>query len=173
MALVLEDGTGLPNSNSYADVAYADAYFAGHPYYAEAWDDLTSPQKENLLIAASYYIDSEFEWHGYRVSETQAMDWPRQWIVNPDPVGTLYYFPTGVPDRVRRATCEQARFMSLGDATVSSSGGDGISELKIDVIELKFDSSVRVMTSNSMVLSLLRDLGIWSGAARVRKVLVG
>lgn len=95
MAFVPEDGSGLPNSNSYIDVAYADAYFADR--LITAWSSLTNPAKQAALIAATDYID--FRWGGYfkgcRETENQALEFPRTpWV--------------GIPTNLKKATAEYA-----------------------------------------------------------------
>lgn len=54
MTLVVEDGNGLPTANSYADVAFADAYFSTRG--VAAWTGSNS-LKEAALIRATDYID--------------------------------------------------------------------------------------------------------------------
>lgn len=167
--LILETGSGLANSNSYADVAYANDYFSGHPYYADSWDALDPVRKTNLLIAASRSLDLGFEWDGRRLYAFQAMAWPRVGVVDSDG----YVLPTAtLPRAVRDAACEQARYMSVGDPTTPPAG-EGLTDLKIDVIELSFDKGQRPTPYPSPVLSLLRGYGRWSGGVRVAKVLVG
>ena len=95
MAFVPEDGSGLPNSNSYIDVAYADAYFADR--LITAWSSLMAPAKQAALIAATDYID--FRWGGYfkgcRETEDQALEFPRTpWA--------------GIPTNLKKATAEYA-----------------------------------------------------------------
>lgn len=74
MALVLikEDGTAKADANAYANAADGDAYFEGH-LYATAWTGATAGQKDAALVMASRVIDAEYQFHGRRVSESQAM----------------------------------------------------------------------------------------------------
>lgn len=76
MALIVETGAGLSNSNSYATAAQADAFFADRGASA-AWTAANQTQKEQSLIAASDYIDAKFSFVGQRNSASQAMAWPR------------------------------------------------------------------------------------------------
>ena len=78
MALVLikEDGTGKVDANAYADAADGNAYFEGH-LYATGWTGATAGQKDAALVMASRVIDAEYQFHGKRVSESQALQWPR------------------------------------------------------------------------------------------------
>lgn len=76
MALTPEDGTGLPNADSYISVADADAYHAARGN--AAWAAFTTERKEQLLRQATDYMAVySSAWQGQRVSSTQALDWPR------------------------------------------------------------------------------------------------
>lgn len=168
--LILETGAGLSNSNSYADLTYADDYFSYHPYHADAWANITDEEmREALLIAATTFLDVAFDWRGYRLTETQALDWPRYGVYDDE------RFPISqnvIPERLKKATCEQAFFLSKGDPSAEPVGA-GITELRVDVIQLTFDKAVRTSALPSNVVMLLRDFGEYSFARRIRKVIVG
>lgn len=168
--LILEDGSGLANSNSYVDLEYADAYFSIHPFYADAWANMTDEDvRENLLIASTSFLDSYFDFTGYRATATQALEWPRVYAVDRDDIYVTNYT---IPDRLRKAVCEQAYMLSRGDPNAPQSGL-GLTELKIDVIDLKFDKNVRPLMVNNNVIALLRGLAEFAFARRIRKVIVG
>jgi len=81
MALIVEDGTGLPNAESYASVAEADAYHAayGNP---SAWAPISTTQKELALRTATQYLEAVHNqgWAGDRFTDTQALAWPRSGV---------------------------------------------------------------------------------------------
>src|SRR3954469_6502800 len=95
MALVLikEDGTGLVNANTYASVADGDAYHEAH-LYATAWTAATTPNKEAALAMAARLIDEEFQFNGYRVSSSQALQWPRSRCPDPDALRSAITLPS-------------------------------------------------------------------------------
>lgn len=118
MAIIVEDGTGLPNADSYISEADADAYFA--LLANSAWEDVEN--KEGLLIAATRYMLQYFggRWRGYRRTTTQALDWPRTLVTMVDAPGLLYggytYLSESlVPPEVKWATAELALIASAGD----------------------------------------------------------
>jgi len=77
MALTVEDGTGLPDADSYVSVAEADAY--NEDFAITAWAGRSLASKEAALRRATRYIDaSRFPYRGSRASATQARQWPRQ-----------------------------------------------------------------------------------------------
>jgi hypothetical protein len=81
MAFIVEDGTGLSNSNSYVDAAYVRDYHADRGN--DEWAAINDNTKEQQLIRkAMDYINGTFgaAWQGYRTKLTQALDFPRRGI---------------------------------------------------------------------------------------------
>src|SRR5688572_6043385 len=77
MPLVVEDGTGLANADSYVSLAQADAYHItlGNTGWAG-----TNELKEQALRRATRYIDFFYydRWSGVRLNgRDQALQWPR------------------------------------------------------------------------------------------------
>lgn len=99
MGLVLEDGTGVVNSNAYANDTFADAYFAERA--VSGWT-ATQEEKQAALIRATDYIEGRYglRFIGVKVSATQSLSWPR--------TGAGDYGSDEVPLKLQRATCEYA-----------------------------------------------------------------
>jgi hypothetical protein len=101
MAFTVEDGTGVVGANSYATVAFADAYFAerGNDVWSAITDDA---DKESYLIRATDYIENFFgrRFIGEMVATDQALSWPRT-CASP-------YLETAIPLRLLKATAEYA-----------------------------------------------------------------
>lgn len=99
MAFVPEDGTGLPNANSYISVEYADAYFADRGN--EQWLNLIETDKQIALVNASDYITYRYGtlFKGSQATETQGLVWPRLYV------GSSAF---QMPDSLKRATAEYA-----------------------------------------------------------------
>jgi len=78
MAIVVEDGTGKSNSNSYISVADAETYNDNHDADS-VWDALSDANKEKSLKLATAYLDNTYQmvWLGTQTNEDQALDWPR------------------------------------------------------------------------------------------------
>jgi hypothetical protein len=79
LTLIVEDGTGKEDSNSYVDLTYADEYMTANGR-GIVWDGLTEQQQINALINGAQYMDSENEtkYRGFRsIPEEQAMAFPR------------------------------------------------------------------------------------------------
>lgn len=97
---VVEDGTGLPNSNSYVSVETANAYFASRNRFAD-WDG-SNADKQGWLVTATDYIEARFGmlFFGSPLTTTQALSFPR--IIRYPSVST------GVPTLLISACCEYA-----------------------------------------------------------------
>jgi hypothetical protein len=142
VALVVEDGTGLANAESYASVAEADAYHADRGN--AAWAALATAVKEQALRKATEYMSQAYRirWAGFRVKATQALDWPRAWVPlidTPSPYGPwANYVPNNVvPVEAKRACMEYALVASAGAITTALARAT-LRE-KIGDIEVEYD----------------------------------
>jgi hypothetical protein len=127
MPLIIEDGSGKVDSESFCDVAFADAYHLSMAN--DAWAAVVN--KEAMLRRAAIYMQQTYRlrWHGTRVSDTQAMDWPRYSVERTDSglwrngfavnIGNLslgsYYASNIVPKEVMQAQAELALKASAGE----------------------------------------------------------
>ena len=182
LVLVKEDGTGLANANSYASVDDGNAYHLGH-LYATAWTAATAANQAAGLVMATRIIDVMFNFHGYKCTNSQALQWPRQDCRDPDAlpanplwplvIGSPYLDATKVPPIVTAATCEFARALLLADRTANPSG-EGLKELKLDVLDFKFLPADRQPVAPDLVQKMLSKIAVYlgspSGAARLVRV---
>jgi hypothetical protein len=114
MALIVEDGTGLLDAESYASVAEADAYHAARGN--TAWANVA--EKEAMLRRATDYMTQAYRmrWAGDRVYDAQALDWPRAWVpITSRSYAFSYLSQTLVPIEVKRACMELALIAASGD----------------------------------------------------------
>lgn len=113
MALVVEDGTGLTNSESYCSVAFADQYHSDRGNFDwSGTDDASVAAKEQALRRSTDYMMQAYRtrWIGARVGINQALDWPRFGVMLQDYVSAGYYvglagnvLSTIVPVQVQQA----------------------------------------------------------------------
>lgn len=111
MILVVETGAGLPNSESYCTVAYADEYHADRGN--DAWDNVDN--KDAALRKAADYIGQVYgaKFVGSRVTDTQAMDFPRYGVPR---MGTSSYYASNViPLELKKAQAELAFKSTVGE----------------------------------------------------------
>lgn len=93
MPFVVEDGTGKPDANSFADVQFADDYFQLRN--VTAWTG-TNEAKQAWLVQATDYISARFgrSFKSVELAEDQALPFPR--------------VDLGMPVNLLKATCEYA-----------------------------------------------------------------
>jgi hypothetical protein len=102
VAFVVEDGTGLSNSNSYCSVVEFQAYWTDRGFDYSAYTD---GQIEKALVRATDHIELTYRafFRGVREVDDQALSFPR----------ALLYVELveveGVPDNLKRATHEYAK----------------------------------------------------------------
>jgi hypothetical protein len=123
VAIVVEDGTGRADANSYASAVSADTYFAN--ILNVNWLGSLS-DKSAALIRASAYIDARYRsrYPGYRTQgRLQGLEWPRigAYTIDNDNgrsegfynggyyrAGYYYIAPNVVPREILTATFEGA-----------------------------------------------------------------
>ena len=149
--MVVEDGTGLSNADSFVSVAYADTYFSTRN--VTSWASLTN--KEALLIKATDYIEAVYSeaWKGTTLNDTQSLSFPR--IIDD---ATVY------PDRLLKAVCELAYKANSGDLLVDVE--QRTIEEKIDVITVKYAEYSDQKTQYSMVYGLISPYLMSSGVSK-------
>ncbi len=107
LTLVVEDGTGLANANTFANQATALAILEATPF-ASAWTGVASGTKDQCLAEASAWLSRQM-WDGVATTETQALAFPRTWLQTPD--GYTIASDT-VPTFVLQATARLAFWLS-------------------------------------------------------------
>ena len=125
MAITVENGTGLTNSDSYISVADADSYIALYMRNSSTWTDLSTANKELYLKEATQALDVLYarRWVGTRLKELQALAFPREGAYDQD---GFSIDATTVPTRVKNATVEMA-WRTLNVGGVDTTTGDSTS----------------------------------------------
>ena len=138
MALVVEDGTGLSNSESYVDVDYVDAYFLKRGN--TEWNLITN--KESKIVLAMDYIENNYTYLGIKLLSTQSLQFPR--VIDGQ---TIY------PISLKSAVCELALKANNGDL-LQDTGKTTIRE-KVGTLEVEYDANQDDLTSYNYVNKLL------------------
>lgn len=163
MALIVEDGSGKPDAESYVSVEDADAYFAdrGSP---STWADLTIPLKESALRYATQWLDA-LNWVGTirRFSPAQALAWPRVGVT--DSFGRIIAIDE-IPERVKGAECERA-LAHVSEAINSGFSSRVTTKEKVGPIEVEYSDGVLGAEGPSNYPYILRLLKPLLGASNV------
>ncbi|QQP97929.1 DnaT-like ssDNA-binding protein [Lysobacter enzymogenes] len=141
--LIVEDGTGLPDAESYASAATASSHFAKRG--VDAWGELSEDAKDAALRNATDYMEAVFGllWRSVRKTEEQALSWPR--------VGW-----GGVPEPVIRACCELALKASTGPLLPDQAAQ--VKQETVGPITVVYQDGARQGTYYAYVNEMLRPL---------------
>ena len=158
MAVVIDASIGGVSSNSFVTLAEAETYMLAR-LNASNWgsdDDL----KNRALVEATRELCG-VRWQGTPVSTTQALQWPRYYVANPDApaYSTVLYASTIIPQRVKDATMELAfQFLNAGTTDVAALPSTyGVIEKTVDVL------TTRWADPRAQKLGLQRFPRVWDG----------
>lgn len=126
MTLTVEDGTGLSDADSYVSEADCTAYLALHYTSTQltAWTAATSGDREIWIRNAAQYMVAQYRsrWSGERYLETQALDFPRDGMLDTDGFELDY---DEVPQVVKDAQCELAFRASSAELMPDTAAASG------------------------------------------------
>lgn len=147
---------GGASANSFVTEAEAIAYAADRLNLPSGWAtvsgaDLAEDEKK-ALIAATQDVD-RLTFQGYRTTTTQALSWPRSYVVDPDAsisavVDQLerlpYYDDDVVPTRLKEAVIELA-FEHLRANITIQDANVGVIRKRVDVLETEWQPGARAV----------------------------
>lgn len=135
MALIIEDGSGVANANSFISAASAGTYLNGR---SATWTSASTSEQETVLFVAGQYLNS-LNWKGRKRDRDFTMSWPRVEVYDND--GYLWDYED-VPQNVKYAQVEAAVFNLDGfDLFTTIKQGDKLKRKKIDVLEKEWFGS--------------------------------
>lgn len=184
MALVVEDGTGKADAESYVSVADAVTYATKQ---GATFPGTDVPGSEAALRRATAYIDNTYRtrFTGYRTyRRDQALEWPR--------VGAYVYIPNNasdmayaggydpaydyigqnvIPIEIINATCEAAvrELATPGSLAPDLDRGGSVKMLKAGSVEIQYGGNASAVTTFQAVDLALSGL-LRSDAMGVRAV---
>ena len=134
IALVVENGTGLPDANSYCDLDFAIEYCTMKGY--TDWLKLSENQQKIFIIRGTEFVDNFYTWKGIRHKQSQSMAFPRDDIYDDD-----RYPVDGIPDKLKKA-CIEAAFLnasSSANTLFSTKDENGkVKKQKVDTLEVEY-----------------------------------
>lgn len=132
MALVVEDGSGKPDAESYLSEAAADAYHTDHGD-PSSWSTASSADKETALRIATQYLDAWYgdTWLGTRTNRAQRLDWPRVDVEDRD---GFVLDSDGLPRMLEEATAVAALIhIDEADGLLPNVANTGIKATRVKV----------------------------------------
>ena len=161
--LVVENGTGLTDANSYSALASANSYHIERGN--TAWAAATESDRKESLIKATQYLDGRYGlwWIGKRKSAGQALDWPRRWALFEQ---SGEYLSDTVPEQVKRATAEAALTAITTDLEPDLKRGGGIQRVTVGPITEQYASGANPQLQRPRIDGLL--IGLVRNASGVR-----
>lgn len=113
MAFIVENGTNVPNANSYVDVGYSKEYFGNKG--VSTWSAFTDEEIQQRLVIATQYVDTIYysRFKGFIAYEDQSLLFPRD-IYYTEIDGKKFYL---MPSLLLKATCEYA--LNIDSETMS------------------------------------------------------
>lgn len=161
MAVTIVATAGSATANSFVTLAEAETYMDGR-LNSTAWSGDTDANKNIALVEATRELDV-MDYTGYRVTDTQALSWPRQWATDPDDPVTGYFDTDEIPTRLKNATCELAfQFLAAGTTDVAAlDSATNVKRSKVDVLETEYFSSTETpkgLARYPRVLNYIRPL---------------
>jgi len=134
ITLVVENGMGLPDANSYCDLDFAIEYCTMKGY--TDWLKLSENQQKIFIIRGTEFVDNFYTWKGIRHRQSQSMAFPRDDIYDDD-----RYPVDGIPDKLKKA-CIEAAFLnasSSANTLFSTKDENGkVKKQKVDTLEVEY-----------------------------------
>lgn len=163
--MIVEDGTGLANANSYASEATFEAYCEPRGLTAGSGD------VEAALVRATAWLDATYRarYPGVKSNgRSQALEWPRGWAEDAD--GNAIS-ATEVPIEIVNATCEAAlrELSEAGSLAPDLERGGDIRRLKAGSVEIEYGAAAPVATTfaaiDNALSGILKARAAYSGRA--------
>ncbi|QZA70454.1 head-to-tail adaptor [Erwinia phage AH03] len=151
--IIVEDGTGKANSNSYVSIADLISFAA--LYQTELTDDDSTA---SLLIQAADYIESK-SYKGSKANSNQAMKWPRkEAYINCEDDEELYP-SNSIPVEIKKAQLQCALAVSNGVSLMPTvTAADYVLEETIGPITTKYADAAEYGLSYAPNLPIVDSL---------------
>ena len=144
MAISIDATVGGASANSYITLADANSIVEGLVADDDvaAWDGSSNDNKNRALYTAAVRVDRE-RFLGARVTNTQALQWPRQGVRKPDTyintysigfpfrISTDYFSETEIPEQVKKAQVILAVYLNNNRNGLGLSGLEDFKNVKI------------------------------------------
>ena len=148
MAITIDATVGGASANSYITLSDANTIVEGLILDDDvtAWDNSSTDNKNRALYTAAIRVDRE-RFLGARVTDTQALQWPRTGVRKPDTyintyatgfpfrITTDYFTDTEIPEQVKKAQVILAVYLNNNRDGLGLSGLEDYKTVKLGNIE--------------------------------------
>jgi hypothetical protein len=140
-----------------------DAYIGAHfvsPALVAKWNSLVTGQKEAALIRAAQLLDRHVKWTGDIASDTQALSWPRAWVL--DRYGREIA-STIIPTFLKEFQIETALWIIDQAGLIPQVGNSEFESVRVGTLEIDFNEQggVRRSLLPEEVVAALRPMGVY------------
>lgn len=160
MALIVEDGTGKADAQSFISVADANTYASNRGH--SGWAGAADADKEKALIKATDFLCRYYIWVGTKKTQAQALQWPRSGAEDWDGYSIA---ENVVPKAVKDACVELATRALTKDLLPDLARGGKVSSVTAGSVSVRFTDDAPVNKVYQTVDMLLRGLIAPSSAA--------
>ena len=147
MALIVENGTGVANANTYVSVndfvTWADARGITYPAF---------PDIQAKILRAMDYIET-LSFVGQKNTETQPLQWPRAYVF----IDGYSVETNEIPAQLKIAVYEATKLDIEGDSKLSASDR-ATSKEKIGDIEITYEPNASMKRTTPAMTRALRKL---------------
>lgn len=165
---------GGASANSYITVAKADelAPLLVSSVRSAAWLAISpDTSKEVFLMRAAKLLETYMDFDGTKVSSSQALAWPRDWVYGLD--GSTAYASDVIPLPVAEAQTLLAINLSE-DFDQAAASGSPIESFKLSSLAIKFDTDRAARGSMLLpaeVVEKLRGFGDYAGTSGLARAI--
>ncbi len=179
MSTILITTAGAADANSFADLAYADAYFANTQREATWLAIGDDNARERALLDAMLVLEG-LDWIGGRSSGDQALSWPRMLLQRGRLQYTYFgssmlvdyrgrYWPANeVPNQIRNAQCELALLVAQDASWVE--GTFDVTSIRTGIVQLGINGGADAGSVLGSRVWLWLDGFLLSGSGVIRLV---
>jgi hypothetical protein len=168
ITIIVEDGTGIANANSYISAADADTYFEGRLRSTD-WSGASAGDKDIALAESRRVLDYQWQWNGTKTDDSNELQWPRYGVVDPDSGGGVNPWPSAyglgeiasdeIPQWLMDAQCEIAVALLASDL-LKAPDGEGLKRFELTgVMDVEFDLKTAAKVTPRHVSNTLSKYG--------------
>lgn len=131
MALIVEDGTGVPGATSFIDVQYVRDFAAARGRTVPAED---TPIEQSAVVAMDYLATLETRLKGQRSYDAQSLPFPRMYVR----IGNANLPYDAVPEDIKKAQAELTLATLDGFDLMPTLDGAEVKREKVGPLETEY-----------------------------------